>query len=1618
MPDPVHELAETLLRFVFAPDWQRSREILERHPELLEPEADASLSDMDASDKQVATAIRQHLALLERCRQVGLVNAFSELVTEDELDALVPPAVRGRWDRAVALNREYQRTQREDLLHKEIRAWSKVMAGRHFRRATTGFRLGVRALAGRARARRFLAYRKQRDFGYAFDLLGEAVSDLPEGSTIRAEALLHRGHTYITAAQVYGDPQTLHWAALDAWELVRTYPGDPELARDARMLLGDAALLLRRSCGNGIWLRLAESELRTHDPALPAEAAAAQADLLRDVMLEMAVVEQDPELITAVADPPPSSGTAAAAGAQDSTTLHWLQVAFLAKNFDRTGDTADLDRALDLADRIADTSAPAKAMALAWLGGAQYARWEGRQEYLHRAADALRGALSAGGLDADELVSAYQTLGAVLEHQYHHQGERRLVAEAIAMHRKAVAAADSDESRILAVNVANSLLAACTATGSPDLLDEAEAVIDPRLLTGPDRSPHALSSLGRIRLRRFLDTGDRAALDSAVELLQDSVESTARDTGALRIRLTALGDSLHRRYLVSEDREDLVASLTETERFAGLAIPVGSDGEERLRELVELASAIRRDPDGHGPEHLARYCWLRYLSFSRFFDQEHDLQLTLVHLERALAAGADPAPWQEQILALFDALTELYNWLLLTDGPALARRLVDTVRAVLRIAADHPLRDELRSLLVAALSRQYLLEGSLPALEEAYSTSRDLRDRTAPGTEVHTQTLDDLAHLGEFLYHLDGDPDVLEEAVRCGTAAVADTSGDDVRLPVRLVHLANALSSRCWRTGASADMDTAIGHTTRAVALLEGHPGLPAAVADLACHHQDRFEQTADRADLQTAIDLGRRAMALDPGAPVVLSNLSFALEARYETTGDLASLDEAVAVAEEATAAAGSTHRVRGRCWSALSIAYRMRHLSGARRDVADLERSVSAAREALRDATPTHSNYSSWQLMLALALRVEFERTGDAEVFTEACEAARRAAEAPRALPADRARGWSNLARIHLTRFMRSTEDADQAADLAAAEDAARQAIRLVEPGSHLLARIRLDLASALGGRLQALGADLARSDAEAIATEALELFGAVSTAESGLVDLRVRAGLAASQMAAQRERWAEAVMHFDTTVALLPLLADRALTREGRQRLLLEIGGPAADAAAAALQDNDPAKAFELLERGRGVLLAQALDDRADLAAVRAKLPDVAAELEELLHVLNAAPDGGLDSGRLDSGRLGEARHRAALRWRDLVARIQREEGLEDFHRAPTVERLAPAAEGAPIVAINLSAIRSDALVLTGDGQVAVVSLAPTTAAEALDRFWSFQSALGPEADDPVLANRTLTDMLRWAGTAVMGPVLQHLRHRAAPGEGRPWPHVQWMPVGVLAFLPLHAAVLPEGDHVIDRVVSSYTATVRTFQRSLSRRTGPERLARTLITAEAAAELPKAAEEAAMVWRRLSAAEPPLVGAAAGLAEVRTALATAGWAHFACHGVTDVDHPDRSALKLHDGDLTVAEVGGLNIDAHLAYLSACSTAQGSSRLMDEALHLATAFQLAGFRHVVGTLWPVSDEAAYAFADHAYTALAEHPFEVAQAVHTATRRLRASFRAPLLWASHVHLGLASDTT
>jgi CHAT domain-containing protein len=120
------------------------------------------------------------------------------------------------------------------------------------------------------------------------------------------------------------------------------------------------------------------------------------------------------------------------------------------------------------------------------------------------------------------------------------------------------------------------------------------------------------------------------------------------------------------------------------------------------------------------------------------------------------------------------------------------------------------------------------------------------------------------------------------------------------------------------------------------------------------------------------------------------------------------------------------------------------------------------------------------------------------------------------------------------------------------------------------------------------------------------------------------------------------------------------------------------------------------------------------------------------------------------------------------------------------------------------------------------------------------------------------------------------------------------------------------------------------------------------------------------------------------------------------------------------LHDGPLNIPTVAGLRLDtAELAYLSACQTSVGGVQLSDEAITLATAFQLAGYRHVISTLWAISDTHAPRVARQVYQKLknpgADHidPHDTAAALDTAVIALKnARWAHPWLWASYIHIG------
>ena len=367
-------------------------------------------------------------------------------------------------------------------------------------------------------------------------------------------------------------------------------------------------------------------------------------------------------------------------------------------------------------------------------------------------------------------------------------------------------------------------------------------------------------------------------------------------------------------------------------------------------------------------------------------------------------------------------------------------------------------------------------------------------------------------------------------------------------------------------------------------------------------------------------------------------------------------------------------------------------------------------------------------------------------------------------------------------------------------------------------------------------------------------------------------------------------------------------------------------------------------------------------------------------------------------------------------------------------------------------NVSVYGSDALLLTADG-ITSLRLHGITQYTLIEQINVFRRALetstdpGASAPERTAAQKQLLKVLGWLWDNAAEPVLDALGYRQSPPPDATWPRVWWIPGGLLGMLPFHAAghhtesLAPgqERRSVMDRVVSSYTPTIRAlrYARQHARRAastgGPTLIVAMPVTPglPGGGALPYVPAEVARVRVLLPdpvmLAEPGIpMNGSSGIptrANVLTQLPECSIVHFACHGASDPVDPSRSLLLLHDNDsapLTVASLAPVNLDqAQLAYLSACSTASTPAiELTDEAIHLTTAFQLAGFPHVIGTLWEINDELAVDVAGAFYSALRAGPHildfsRAAWSLHQAVRALRDKYpSAPSLWAAYLHTG------
>ncbi|MFI6085119.1 CHAT domain-containing protein [Streptomyces sp. NPDC051217] len=954
------------------------------------------------------------------------------------------------------------------------------------------------------------------------------------------------------------------------------------------------------------------------------------------------------------------------------------------------------------------------------------------------------------------------------------------------------------------------------------------------------------------------------------------------------------------------------------------------------------------------------------------------------------------------------------------------------------------------------LVKRYERTAELADLEEAVALlTRSRREAwTDPGQRARAERQLGLAL--RLRHARLGDVRDLEEARRLlGDEGPRGADGVAGRTVQQLVNSALELRGRYERgLGAPEDLVTAAARMREALAMLPpGHASRPGALTNLGMVLISLHQRSSDIAVLTEAVDAQREAVRETPAGHHLLGgrliNLSAALMLRHNRLQDSTDLAEALDCRRRAASLPGASALKRAAILSATGAA--LMRTADRTRDAVTSDQAVEHIRAALELTEATDPLLSPRQLSLSLILLSRFGITRHRRDLREARTVIESALAAlpegspqrpnflvaagvvQRALPRT---GWSPGAHERAVRLLREAVDAT--------------------PPEH----------PNLTTRLSALGELLAERYARTRAVDDLRQVAAAFR------EAALEPQCPPSERLNAARRWARAGLElgrpdlalkgYVVAVDLMPVLSARHLLRDDQEFRLGGTVGLGAEAAACAVRCGEPGLAVRLLEQARGVLLAQAFDANSDFTELALRAPQLADELVRLRQGLDASTDELVPESPEDSpygpsdpvGPASDQRQRLTTRWDALTARIRAEypelrlfRSVRDWDDA---ELAATAAQG-PVVLVHVppadsaggtEAPAGGALLVTGK-TVEALPLPLLTAPEVTTRTERFHDALarmnapGSGHEEALRAQGEVRSTLDWLWSAVTGPVLDRLR-LGVPPEGEALPRIWWSPGGLLGTLPLHAAA-PDGTGpgALDRVVSSYAPTLRTLHHARTRAPARPRVTSRadiaddsfLIVAVPEADglpaLPGAREEAHWLARRLPYATV-LADGAATRAAVDARLRDHAHVHFACHAVSDPLRPSNGRLVLHgppDASPTVRDLARLRLPgARLAYLSACDTMRISAELADESVHIASAFQMAGFSHVVGSLWPVDDMIGARVARRVYEQLDTRPGGAggalsvdgtARALHRAVCELRAEYpRTPSLWACQVHAG------
>jgi len=1140
--------------------------------------------------------------------------------------------------------------------------------------------------------------------------------------------------------------------------------------------------------------------------------------------------------------------------------------------------------------------------------------------------------------------------------------------------------------------------------------------------THPERL-QILSNVAKILNDCFEASHVLRDLDEAITYAEAAVEVTTLGSPQNASKLDALASLLFSRYRAAGCTE--LGILEAAIEKCKLAISIRQPGDEEL--------------------HAARWGRLNSMTFERYkaLDSVEDLNAIIEHLKKQLALVPPPAlPIAIRLLGDLSGMF-MARYERLQDPQDLDLVIENEKQVLILTPEDHPSHAAVITNISFALRRRNKRLDSPRDLVSAITFAEKAVDATSHDDPVRASRLGNLSSAIHDRYDRLGDPNDLERAIKLMEQSVEAAQADQEQHYLSLSNLSILLHCRYRRHEAFADLEAAIKHTRAAVQEVpeKNHAQRLAISKSLGSYLRTRFMRLGDLHDIEEAIGhIQARLDSLPPDHPSradVRGDLSSCFESKYRKLGDISDLETAITYGEEGLEATPKHYPLaRASRLRVLSARYHLRYEKLG--FMQDLDKAIDSLGEALNPKMTPQNWPSRADMLIALGtdLRMKFKRISREAVEKHEADRVLENSLRQRAFECFY-EAWKCTTTTPLIRV----QAVWRAVKFFDAKLSDRQSADLLEEAVNLLPSISLRwmvegdqqrVLSQLYG-LSSLAASYALKAGKGAfaALRILEFgrgvimgYGIDQRSDAGVEDLRVTQPELAQKLHNLRAQ------------------INAGINSDARNTC----GGGHAHDGGSQGGDADSTSTDQLERR------KQAMAEFNDTVDQIRQVPGYSNFLrpptkDDLMHiarygsiVVMCATSLRSDAiivtnTTIQSVELGE------LKYKETKKRM-REMGRE--YVRGTLKSFAKRNK------------RMQELML-----------------------YLWERAVGPVLSGPLGILPPATNL---ANEILEEP----------PRASTRLPRIFWIGVGELSRAPFHAAgnhSLGSTDNTLSRAVSSYIPSIkaliysrqRPFRLGLDRvkqtAESPKILLVTMATTPNEAPLPRVEQEVQAVIRVF---EEPSTGtrdpqnvtplSQPTAATVLSHLPHYDFVHFACHGVSDSIDPFQSSLLLarpnpvpapataSAGDETtesspppfvIDKLTALDIsriyttnykETHatrlsLAYLSACSTADNSSiDLSDETIYLATAFQLAGFSHVLATLWQGKDDACMVVAEHFYQGLFKvneaniqgcelgprgeewdggHGM-VARAMHDAIWQARKQLKPekPLLWAPFIHVG------